>query len=45
MADNVMRLEMSFPTSNVVIKKFNDLFCDWGIMKTPKDSYGNIRGI
>ncbi len=44
MSEKEMRLEMSFPTTNGLIDKFNSLFCSWGQIKTPKDSNGNIRG-
>lgn len=45
MATNVLRLEMSYFTSNAMIDKFNYYCCSWGQMKTPKDSRSNIRGI
>jgi hypothetical protein len=45
MSNKVLRLEMSFPTSNDLIDGFNSIFCSWGQIKTPKDSNGNIRGI
>lgn len=44
MSEKVMKLEMSFHTSNAFIDKFNSIFCSWGQIKTPKDSTGNIRG-
>ena len=44
MSEKEMRLEMSFPTANGLIDRFNSIFCSWGQIKTPKDSTGNIRG-
>lgn len=41
---DILRNDMSFPTNNDCIKKFNNLFCNWGRIKTPKDRNGNIRG-
>ncbi len=40
----ILRLEMSYKTSNETIDCFNNLCCSWGQIKTPKDSSGNIRG-
>lgn len=43
MAD--LKQEIDYPSNNGCVRKFNDIFCNWGIRRKPKDQSGNLKGM